>query len=103
MLTILAVCFVSHAFATPVALDEEDAPKTPVENQPQERYIDLFEGLDFSDYDIDNLIGAMPGNYEVAKCLLEQHNFYREAVGLYPLRWDYNLAKLAWNTSETFR
>ena len=106
----LAICFVSKLVES---IDEDNVQD--IENSPpsegfdhaqspydegEERKFDI--SAYFPDYYIpvpENVI-VQSDNY--AQCILERHNFYRESVGLQPLKWNDHLASLAFDTSNYF-
>lgn len=107
---LLAICFASklaESFDQSNVKDiETDTPSEAFDpadkpTRAQERYFDF--SIYFPDYVIDNPDGVLPPTVQYSKCVLERHNYYREAVGLQPLKWNSTLAKLAYETSTFFR
>ena len=49
-----------------------------------------------------NPSGGLNENDEFARCVLNRHNHYREAVGLTSLKWNKTIADVAFETSTYF-
>ena len=49
-----------------------------------------------------NLAGGVNETDEFAKCILGRHNYYRESVGLNPLKWNKTIADIAFETATYF-
>lgn len=90
--------------AQPSMQGGEPMEETNNEGAPMPRAADSsFHFPTDNDFDVPNPDGKLSKYNEHAKCVLQQHNYYRQAVNLQPLKWKNGLAKLAYNASVAFR